>query len=324
MNWSHKTLGITKSCVLLLTVSMHVAAAEPAKTEGSQQEQNDRMIRMFVRSFFLDLCDDADKEELKQFGKKALDQAIEELKTDLHGTHPVSAEKFLDYMEGYTSGGISSFWSLQDMGVSNGKAYLEVVCHLKSRIGYVAKVTTDAAGLTDETVKEIRKKRVDMRGMLDAKVFKGAESRIELLALRNKVRLELASVDFGKEQTHVFRLENLPKGSLTIGFSLRDLPPLLAENDGSKEFNLAEVHLSVEDTQGKKVLEANSPLSAWTWSGSMHGTGRHVYLSRRFRTNGGESQSTSKSGEAYILTLKIDPLPNSKVVTPAKLVITRD
>jgi hypothetical protein len=81
---------------------MHVAAAEPATTEGSQQEQNDRMIRMFVRSFFLDLCDDADKEELKQFGKKALDQAIEELKTDLHGTHPVSAEKFVDYMEGYT------------------------------------------------------------------------------------------------------------------------------------------------------------------------------------------------------------------------------
>jgi hypothetical protein len=107
-----------------------------------------------------------------------------------------------------------------------------------------------------------------------------------------------------------------------IGFDLRDMPPLLPANTDARDFNSARVHILLRTSGGDKVIEDTSPLSAWTWSGNMHGTRRFVYLRGPFGVEGGGSSFVPELQQQYVLTVGIDPLPGSKAVKPARLRVT--
>ncbi len=160
---------------------------------------------------------------------------------------------------------------------------------------------------SDQTQYDVKNYQGDGR-MID----NGDEAAVE------RFNLILGEVDFSKEQTLIYKLGNLPDvKTMVAGFDLRDLPPLLPDDNGSKNYNLASVGIILKTAEGETIFEKTSPLSTWTWSGNMNGHRRFVYL------RDGKPVETSsfepKPGQQYILTVQIKPLAGSKAVKPAEL-----
>ena len=113
----------------------------------------------------------------------------------------------------------------------------------------------------------------------DVKNYQGDGRMIDNGDEAERFNLILGEVDFSKEQTLIYKLGNLPDvKSMVAGFYLRDLPPLLPDDNGSKNYNLASVGIILKTAEGETIFEKTSPLSTWTWSGNMNGHRRFVYL----------------------------------------------
>jgi len=134
----------------------------------------------------------------------------------------------------------------------------------------------------------------------------------------NRYVLELGKVDFSAQEEQVFRMAGLPEVRFWIGFSLQGVPPLSADSTDRSNYNRAKIHVLMEDSEGREVLNGKASLSKWTWSGSMGGTSRFVYL-RGDPGQGGCSEFTPVEGEEYLLTIKVEPLQGSVKFAPASL-----
>ena len=159
------------------------------------------------------------------------------------------------------------------------------------------------------------------RTLYDVTAYRGDGRMVDRgeKAAAERFSLHLGEVDFAKANTLTFSMSNLPAIRFCIGFDLYDMPPLLAESNHRKEFNLAKVHISLSTSEGDTVFQDTSPLSAWTWSGNMQGTRRFVYLRGPIGVQGGGSSFTPEPLQDYVLTVEIDPIPGSKAVKPAAL-----
>ena len=104
----------------------------------------------------------------------------------------------------------------------------------------------------------------------------------------------------------------------TVGFSLQGLPPLPADSTDGSNYNRAKIHVLMETSAEREVLNGKALFSKWTWSGSMGGTSRFVYL-RGDPGQGGCSEFMPFEGEEYLLTIKVEPLQGSVSVVPASL-----
>ena len=134
----------------------------------------------------------------------------------------------------------------------------------------------------------------------------------------NRYLLELGKVDFSAKGEQVFRMAGLPEVRFWIGFFLQGLPPLSADSTDGSNYNQAKIHVLMEDSEGREVLNGKAPFSRWTWSGSMGGTSRFVYL-RGDPGQGGCSEFTPVEVEEYLLTIKVEPLQGSVKFAPASL-----
>lgn len=177
-------------------------------------------------------------------------------------------------------------------------------------------ILTVAAVLTPASCMEILPRD---KTQYDVKSYQGDGRMVDLgdKAAAERFNLILGEVDFSTEQTLIYKMGNLPDVTLVAGFNLRDLPPLLPDDDGSNEFNLASVAILLKTAEGKTIFEKTSPLSAWTWSGNMNGPGRFVYLRDGKPVN--VSSFDPEPGQQYVLTVQIKPLAGSKAVKPAEL-----
>ena len=104
----------------------------------------------------------------------------------------------------------------------------------------------------------------------------------------------------------------------SVGFSLQGLPPLSADSTDGSNYNRAKIHVLMKTSAGREVLNSKAPFSKGTWSGSMGGTSRFVYL-RGDPGQGECSEFTPVEGEEYLLTIKAEPLQGSVSVVPASL-----
>ena len=137
-------------------------------------------------------------------------------------------------------------------------------------------------------------------------------------AAANRYVLKLGEVDFSEKKERVFRMAGLPQVRFWLGFSLQGLPALSADSTDGSNYNRAKIHVLMEDSEGREVLNGKAPFSRWTWSGSMGGTSRFVYLLGD-PGQGGCSDFTPVEGEEYLLTIKVEPLQGSVRVVPASL-----
>ena len=137
-------------------------------------------------------------------------------------------------------------------------------------------------------------------------------------AAANRYVLKLGDVDFSEKKERVFRMAGLPQVRFWLGFSLQGLPPLSVDSTDGSNYNRAKIHVLMKTSAGREVLNSEAPFSKWTWSGSMGGTSRFVYL-RGDPGQGGCSEFTPVEGEEYLLTIKVEPLQGSVSVVPASL-----
>ena len=134
----------------------------------------------------------------------------------------------------------------------------------------------------------------------------------------NRYVLKLDEVDFSAKREHVVRMAGLPEVRFWIGFSLEGLPPLVADSTDGSNYNQAAIHILLKTSEGREILNGKAPFSRWTWSGSMGGTTRFVYL-RGDPGQGGCSEFIPVEGEEYLLTIKVEPMQGSVSVVPASL-----
>ena len=137
-------------------------------------------------------------------------------------------------------------------------------------------------------------------------------------AAANRYVLKLDEVDVSAKREHVFRMAGLPEVRFWIGFSLEGLPPLVADSTDGSNYNQAAIHILLKTSEGREILNGKAPFSRWTWSGSMGGTSRFVYL-RGDPGQGGCSEFVPERGAEYLLTINIEPVPGSVSVVPASL-----
>ena len=104
----------------------------------------------------------------------------------------------------------------------------------------------------------------------------------------------------------------------SVGFSLQGLPPLGMDTTDGSNYNRAKIHVLMETSEGREVLNCKAPFSRWTWSGSMGGTSRFVYL-RGDPGQFGPSEFIPVEGEEYLLIIKVEPVPGSVKVAPESL-----
>jgi len=127
--------------------------------------------------------------------------------------------------------------------------------------------------------------------------------------------LNLGALDLSKPGKFTYKMSKLPPVNLTLDLKMTGLSPLPATNDPAKEYNKAQVKVTLKTDSGDTVFEHDRPLSQWTWSGSMNGTSRMVYV-RDFAPG---SWFTPKGNESYQLTVTITPDPTSKGTKPTVL-----
>ena len=144
---------------------------------------------------------------------------------------------------------------------------------------------------------------------------KGPRARVD------RYLLKLGDLDFSRKTTRTFKVTGLPEVRFTLGFTLRGLPPLKSVGNDKMECNRANVSVLLKTKEGKEVLNCIAPFHEWTWSGSMNGTERFVYL-RGDPGQAGASGFTPREGEEYLLTIGVEPLPGSAKVVPASLEMT--
>ena len=130
--------------------------------------------------------------------------------------------------------------------------------------------------------------------------------------------LDLGDVDLSKQSKVTYKMSKLPPVRMNLGLKMTDMPPLTPMSDSGKEYNKAQVKVSLKTDGGKTVFEHDQPLSKWTWSGTVHGTYRVVYV-RDFSPG---TSFTPTENESYVLTLDITPDPTSKGGKPTSLRIT--
>ena len=134
----------------------------------------------------------------------------------------------------------------------------------------------------------------------------------------NRYLLELGKIDFSRRVIRTFKMSGLPETRFTVGFVLRALPPLEPVGKEQKDYNRAEVRILLLGKGGKKLLDQKARFSEWTWSGSIGGTSRYVYL-RGDPGRPGPSQFAPKQDEEYFLTVEIEPLSDPGKVVEATL-----